>query len=297
MLNMQIPQSKFRHKFSFYPTFLLLGLTLQFTAAAEPITIKGSSTVFPVCKEAAAEFARVTKKIVFCDGGGSEFGIKYAKEGGVGMISRRLSEPEISSGLSAFVIGYDGIAIIVNAKSKAKKLSFDQIKLIFSGKIKNWSELGFENSSIVVAGTNKDHGTYNAFIDLTGLKQESKNPDGTIVRSDLIQTDFHGFQSHNAVINFVAKEKNSIGFIPIGFLESSASNTQIKGIAINTSLPNLKSVRNKTYPLVRPLSFVYLGDSKQIPSAFFEFVLSESGRKILNKNNFVPEATSLQGAK
>lgn len=59
----------------------------------------------------------------------------------IGMASRELKDTEISGGLKATVIAKDGIAIIINKNNTIDNLTKDQVKAIYIGAIKEWSEI------------------------------------------------------------------------------------------------------------------------------------------------------------
>ena len=54
--------------------------------------------------------------------------------------------------LSATVVGWEGIAVIVNASNRVVEASLSQISDIFTGKAKTWDELGGLESRISVIG-------------------------------------------------------------------------------------------------------------------------------------------------
>jgi len=61
------------------------------------------------------------------------------------------------------VIGKDIIKVLVHKNVTVKKLSKDQLKAIFTGKIGNWKEIGGPDVPVVVVWGNKIPGTHNVF--------------------------------------------------------------------------------------------------------------------------------------
>ena len=59
----------------------------------------------------------------------------------IGMASRDLKDSEKDAGLQATVIAKDGIAVIVNKDNAVSNLTIDQICKIYTGEIKEWSEV------------------------------------------------------------------------------------------------------------------------------------------------------------
>ncbi len=62
------------------------------------------------------------------------------------------------------VIGKDNIKVIVNKANPVKKLSKEQLKDIFTGKIVNWKEVGVKDMPITVVWGSKIPGTNSVFM-------------------------------------------------------------------------------------------------------------------------------------
>jgi phosphate transport system substrate-binding protein len=204
------------------------------------------------------------------------------------MVSRELSPEEKSQGLEGTVIGFDGIAVIANAANPVKAFSKDQLRDLFSGKIRSWQEVGGKNASIEICGPNRDHGTFSAFTEILQLVEEKTGADGKKMKKDLIPETYSGFQSHNATIAYVIEHPNALGFIPVGFLESGANaSLHIKGVEVDGIAPKAINVANHSYPIIRPLQIVHKGPLAAGAADFVKFLLSPSGNAILEKLNYV----------
>ena len=57
-------------------------------------------------------------------------------------------------------VARDGLSVYVNAANPIKELSLAQLKLIFTGKITNWKELGGADAKIIVYSRENSSGTY-----------------------------------------------------------------------------------------------------------------------------------------
>ena len=79
---------------------------------------------------------------------GSGTGITAVSDGicDIGLSSRALKDEEKSKGLKETILAYDGIAVIINNENTIDDLSLDDIAKIYTGEIKNWSELGVADS-------------------------------------------------------------------------------------------------------------------------------------------------------
>ena len=102
---------------------------------------------------------------------GSGSGIQAVQEGrcDIGLSSRALKDAEKEAGLTETVLAYDGIAMIVNPANPVEDLSLEQIADIYTGKITNWSEVGGNDSQIVLIGREAGSGTRGGFEEIVGV--------------------------------------------------------------------------------------------------------------------------------
>lgn len=101
---------------------LIAGATCSVAFADFRVT--GSSTIFPIVQSAAIPFQEKTGIHIELKGGGSENGIAALKDNRaeVTMVSRDLQSSD-PNGLQAYVIGYDGIALIANQAVSADRIT------------------------------------------------------------------------------------------------------------------------------------------------------------------------------
>lgn len=108
------------------------------------ISVNGSTSVGPVMEKLAAKYQELNGgAVVQIQQTGSGAGITAVTSDAcnIGMSSRALKQAELDKGLSELKIADDGIAVIVHKDSKVDNLTSEQIKKIFLGELKNWSEI------------------------------------------------------------------------------------------------------------------------------------------------------------
>ncbi|MFZ2196902.1 MAG: substrate-binding domain-containing protein, partial [Thermodesulfovibrionales bacterium] len=120
---------------------------------SEEVSYSGSSTIGMSILEAGAVKAFEAEsgiKFKSIDQPGSGKGIKALLDGKVTLAgaSRALESEEKKKKLIGTTIGYDAIAIFVHKNNPVSNLSKEQLKGIFTGKIKNWKELGGKDAPI-----------------------------------------------------------------------------------------------------------------------------------------------------
>lgn len=107
------------------------------------IVIAGSTSVAPLMENLAEEYMKLNPNIeIEIQQNGSSAGITAAIDGTaqIGMASRELKDSEKEK-LEHMPIALDGIAVIVNQDNPIKDISIDNIKNIFTGEKKSWSDL------------------------------------------------------------------------------------------------------------------------------------------------------------
>lgn len=248
------------------------------SASAESLTIRGSTTVLPIAQKAAERYMNLHKEAnISISGGGSGTGVKALLDGSVDIAntSRPMKAKEVKiarkRGItpSEHIIARDGIAVIVNPKNPISALTKAQIKDIYTGKIKNWAQLGGFKKEIVVVSRETTSGTFECFNKIV-LKKAKVTP-------------YSLLQAANAgVLQTVAQSEGAIGYVGIGYLDK-----RIKAIKVEGVYPAVATVVDGTYPISRPLFMYTNGKPKGLCARFIDFVLSPKGQKIVEEEGFV----------
>lgn len=106
------------------------------------ITVVGSSSVSPVMEKLIEAYKQInTKAEIELQTSDSSAGMQSALEGtcDIGMASRELKDTETA--LTSTTIAKDGIAVIVNTNNTTENLTMDQVKAIYTGEAKVWSDI------------------------------------------------------------------------------------------------------------------------------------------------------------
>jgi phosphate transport system substrate-binding protein len=240
------------------------------------ITVAGSTSIEPFAGLLAEEYmSRHPDSHIYVQGGGSTAGIEavMSRAANIGMCSRPLMGKE--KNLYAVTIAKDAIAIILHPQNPTQDLSLDQIREVFSGKIRNWKELGGPHHPIVLVTREEGSGTREAFQKFVMGKED-------ISLEALVQ------DSNGAVRQVVASNPNAIGYISLGLV-----NNQIRALKISGIEPNLTDIENGKYTLVRPFLFLFNEEPVGEAKSFLEFVLSPLAQKMLLKEGLVPVLTKI----
>ncbi len=196
----------------------------------------------------------------------SGLGLEALREGGtdVALVSRELS-PDEEEGLTAVVIAYDAVAILVNDQNPVSSLSLGELRDIFSGDILVWSEVGGEEVDVQVLSREDGSGTRQAFEE-------------TVMGEQAVTLAAIVVPSNEAVGEFVADDP-----VAIGYASAVAVPDGAKALSIDGARPDLEAVRERSYVLIRPMMLVTRGDPDDEVQAFVDFVLSAAGQLIVGQ--------------
>ncbi len=234
------------------------------------LTIAGSTSVQPFAEILAEDYMEQHgNEKIFIQGGGSSAGIQAVRTGAaqVGMSSRLLTAQE--QDLLALPIAYDAIAVIIHPRNPVRDLSIDQIRRVFAGQITRWEEIGGRSGAITLVTREEGSGTREAFQHLLMGKSE-------ISLRALVQ------DSNGAIRQVVADDPNAVGYISLGLV-----NEKVKAVKIEGVEATIDNIRLKNYKVVRPFLFVFKSEPQDISRRFMDFVLSETGQRLLVQEGLV----------
>ena len=255
-------------------SFLMLGGL----AFAEDLRIDGSTTVLPIAQRAAEEFMKKHPDVkVFVTGSGSGTGLKALIDGTthIATSSREAKSKEVDAGkakgitVTGHKVALDGIIAIVHPSMKMDNISMQQLRDIYNGKIKSWSEIGGPNRPIAAVSRDTSSGTYEVW--------EEK-----VLKKDPVRADALLVASNGQMVQTVAKNPYAIGYIGIGYMDKSVKVLKVEGKTATES-----SVRDGSWPIARGLYMYTNGNPSGVIAKFISFQLSKEGQDIVNKVKYV----------
>jgi phosphate transport system substrate-binding protein len=231
---------------------------------AATIIVDGSSTVFRISRAAQQEFNNTDSTItVVVDNHGTGGGFSRYLQGEVDIVdASRAAKPDEESKAKAqgiewtrFVVGYDGITLVVNPKNDfVKSLAVVQLKRIWEpgGKVKTWKDIdpSWPARELILYSPDNDSGTFEFFTEAIVGKAKSQ-------RDDVQQSS-----DDNTLVNGVAGDPDGLGYF--GYAYFANNQDKLRAVAVQNGpsaqpvLPSPATIRDKTYaPLSRPL-FIYV---------------------------------------
>ena len=253
-----------------------------FTFASDTLVIKGSDTLgakmVPQLSEAfKANMKKLGIKVSFeIAAEGSSTGVAAVIDGTseIGMSSRDPKAKEIAKAKSkgvdmkAITVAKDGIAIIVNESSSLDSITLEEIEMIFSGDITDWSAISAESGDISAYTRNTSSGTYAVFQKM-GMNSRDYG------------TDTQKMAGNEQIASEVAKNPNGIGYVGLAYINTPG----VKVLPVEGSHPTAAD-----YPLARPLYYLINNNEALSSTAnnFIGFSMSPEGQEIVKKVHFSP---------
>jgi phosphate transport system substrate-binding protein len=177
---------------------------------------------------------------------------------------------------SEFVVGLDGIAVIVHQENRLQQINKGVLQRIFTGELKDWSQLGDEPGAIHVYARDNNSGTFDTFKSLVLGK---KAP---------LAGNAKRFESNADLSDAVAADRGGIGFVGLPYIRQS------KALAVADDIPlairpDRFTVATEDYALARRLYFYLPEKANPLARSLAEYALSQRGQQVVADNGFVSQ--------
>lgn len=264
--------------------FILTAAALCLTLTANAQKIKGSDTLLPLSEKAAQVFMKSNSRAkVTVTGGGSGVGFSALIEGTTDIaqasrkikFSERQKLQESGTNVKEVIVADDALAVIVNPDNKVSKLTHEQLEGIFTGKIKNWKELGGEDMKIIPYSRETSSGTYEFFKE-------------HVLKNKNYMSGIMSLPATGSIIQSVSQTKGAIAYVGLAYLNKSVSAISVSFNAGKSfTAPTVGNAKDKSYPIVRPLYYYYDVKSEAKVKPFIDFMLSPAGQKIVEEVGYI----------
>ena len=256
--------------------FTSLGL-----AEETKIVIDGSTTVGPIAKAFAEYYRSQHPEVnITVSESGSGNGAKSLINStcDIADMSRFMKSEEFKAAVEkgimpvAHVIAMDGLPVIVHPSNPITNLTTEQIRDIYTGKIKNWKEVGGPDKEIVVVSRDTNSGTYETFETM-------------VMNKEKIAASAEYVGSNGAVRQRVQSTPTAIGYAGLGFVDRT-----VKAVTVNGIMPSRETVSSGVYPIARPL-YMFTNGYPKLGSPVHHFVtlyLTKEGQEIIESIGYVP---------
>lgn len=178
-------------------------------------------------------------------------------------------------GLTATTIAWDGLAVIVNFSIPVKEMKKEQVASLFSGTIRDWSELDEKANGKVQVILRPDDQNLN-----DGLAQSLTIVGGMIKNAEHLRFD-------QQVLSRVSGQLNAVSYLSLqAALDAVTYGVSVRILVINGVEAGTPTLQSGEYSLKRPLVLLMRTDPSLLTKAFIEWACSSAGQSILG-NGYV----------
>ena len=270
------------------------------------IDISGSSTVEPISSLVAELFNEPNPDVnISVAGPGTGDGMTLFCQGDIDIAdASRQIDPEDEAPVcedagiqyQELEVALDGITVMVNAASSIECLTTADLYAIFgpeSDGINSTTDANALSQEVGGAGDmpaqdlevtapGEESGTYDAFIELSGIPDLAVEHGVAEDDSEALRGDYQSSANDNVIIQAMEGSPNAIGFVGFAFAEEAGD--AVKEVQIDAGDgcvgPTKDTIADGSYPLSRSL-YIYpnLGTAGEDATvkAFVDFYLSDAG--------------------
>lgn len=175
-------------------------------------------------------------------------------------------------GLSAILIAWDGIGVLVHLSNFTKEVTKQQVADIFSGKITLWSEVGGPETKILVIDRSRNQNIRDAFESQLGITGKITAAAKMIGSDEQVIKTVVGTLPPLSAIACLSLSQG---------LSAVSAGVPVRLLPIDKIEPEGPTVKDGRYPLRRPILLL----SKKVPhplaEAFTQFALSPAGQQLI----------------
>jgi phosphate transport system substrate-binding protein len=246
------------------------------------ITAAGSTALQPLAEEAANEFMGTYPDVsITVQGGGSGTGVNQVAAGAVQIgnsdvpSAEKIEDKAKAGELVDNKVAGIAFALVVNKDVKVDSLTVQQIQDIFSGKIKNWKEVGGNDEKINVINRPASSGTRATF-------------EKTIMKGVKVNDSIGTVQdSSGALEQAINSTPGSISYIAMSYLVGDKANA-LKTLKIDGAEPTIENIKAQKYPFWSYEYMVTKGEPKDAVKGFIDFVKSDKFAAKVKEMGYIP---------
>ncbi|MDX1919749.1 MAG: substrate-binding domain-containing protein [Candidatus Caenarcaniphilales bacterium] len=239
----------------------LLASCGQVSTSNEPLSVTSSTQLLPLTESLARGFKNETNLSVVVKGTlGREAELLEKDLTDIIISSEELVGMSKNANLQKQAVAYDETLIVTYPQNKLQELTQDQLTEIFTGKIKNWKELGGENRKIQILARESGASIRRTF-EKEFLNLQNANL-GRLALTALV------VNSNSEMKSAVSKVPGSIGYLSIGSLDGS-----VQSVKVLKNGTEVKSPRNLVFAVWRK------DNTREELQSFLDYLLKSSEAK------------------
>ncbi|MNP00240.1 Phosphate-binding protein PstS 1 precursor [compost metagenome] len=173
-----------------------------------------------------------------------------------------------------------GFAVVVNKNLNVSNLTKQQIQDIFSGKAKNWKEVGGPDKEIIIVHRPSSSGTRATFIKtILDGKKELENDQIGVTQ-----------ESNGAVVKAMENSDGAISYVGLAYLNSDEAKSKLSAVKIDGTEATVANITTGKYPFWAWGHMYTKGEPNEISKAFIDYITSDANKKIVEKQGYISGA-------
>jgi len=278
---------KFRLNIRLFPVLMTLLVAGRGAVAhAGNITVKGSDTLVILAQKWAEVYmGKHPEAKIQVTGGGTGTGFAALQNQNTDLCnaSRKIKPAEIETCIKSFgkrpreyAVALDGLSVYVNSDNPLTQLSLEELQGIFTGKIRNWKDVGGSDGPITIYSRENSSGTYEFFKE-------------HVLQGKDFAASAQTMPGTSALLQAVSHDKGGIGYGGAAYGQGAKAlkvSREKGGEAIE---PNEETVVKGTYPIWR-LLYVYVNpelDKGEI-NTYLGWMRGEEGQNVVKQVGYYP---------
>ena len=282
------------------------------------IVVSGSSTVEPISSLVAEIFNETNPDVaITVDGPGTGDGFELFCNGetDISDASRPIEQEEAdaceANGIqyTELEVAFDGVTVMTNPENTAVEcLNNGDLYALFgpeSEGFSTWSDANalaqkvggngnFPDEPLEITAPGEESGTYDAFIELSGIPDIAIEQGIPEDESEALRQDYTSSPNDNVIIQAMAGSPSSLGFVGFAFAEEAGD--QVREIGIDGGdgcvSPSDETISDGSYALSRSL-YIYVNNEKlgrsEALRAYVDYYLTDEAlNELVSEVGYIP---------
>jgi phosphate transport system substrate-binding protein len=182
-------------------------------------------------------------------------------------------------------VALDALVFITHPNNRVKSVTQKQLQDIYTGKIKNWKDVGGSDAPITPYARNRNSGSQELFE--------------TMVLDEPLPDDFPSeliISGMSPLLSFVQTDINGLGYTVFYYKEVIYSGAvEVRTLAVNGVHPDKKTIRSGKYPYTAEVYAIIRSDLEKssisekswITYQIYDLLLTKAGKKVITESGYV----------
>lgn len=197
---------------------------------------------------------------------------------------------ELGAKYERYVLGRFVVVVVTNIKNPTRRMTLDELALVYRGRLRSWQNISDSNHAGIIElyapllAKTESCVFRSRVLKGAAYAEQLNGPSGESDRQKLTSDE---------VITAVAKDRNGIGFLLLGYEDKLDKRVRILGIAQDAQsrsvFPSVRTLKDGSYPLWDTLSLYVHPDAPPVARQFCEYATGPAATSIVNTFRLFPD--------